>query len=423
MNLFEATESQVRNYSRHWPVVFKRAFESRLYDESGKSFIDLFAGAGALNYGHNHPILKTALINYLQADGLVHSLDMWTDSRREFLRTFRDLILIPRGLDYKVQFPGPAGTTAIEAAIKLARKATGRQTIVGFTGAFHGMTLGALSITGRFGSAVGSSGTLEGFAPPLPYCDEADAMSGLDQVDRFLTGSSSSGKPAAVIVETVQGEGGINVAAPSWLSGLSEICRSRDILLIVDDVQMGCGRTGPFFSFERAGLKPDIVCISKSISGYGLPLALTLIRPDLDRWEQGEHSGTFRGFTPAFVTGSKALTLFWSDDTLARNTMAKNRVIHKTLRRISLQNQDLEIKIRECGLALGIEFSTAETASAVAQESFVRGLLVETAGTLGNVVKLLPPLTISDSDLTEGLSIFQDAVSEVSCNTKIALAQ
>lgn len=422
MNLFEATESQVRNYSRHWPVVFKRAFESRLYDESGRPFIDFFAGAGALNYGHNHPVLKSALINYLQTDALIHSLDMWTGSRREFLRTFRDLILIPRGLDYKVQFPGPAGTTAIEAAIKLARKATGRQTIVGFTGAFHGMTLGALSVTGRFGSVLGSSGTPEGFAPPLPYCTDTDCMSRLDLIDRFLTGGSSSEKPAAVIVETVQGEGGINVAAPTWLRSLSEICRSRDILLIVDDVQMGCGRTGPFFSFERAGLRPDIICISKSISGYGLPLALTLIRPALDAWEQGEHSGTFRGFTPAFVTGSEALTLFWSDDTLARNTMAKSQVIHKTLRTISLKHQDLELKTRECGLAFGVEFRTAEMASAVAQESFVRGLLVETAGILGNVVKLLPPLTISDIDLTEGLSILQDAVSEVSRNTKIALA-
>ena len=423
MNLFEETESQVRNYSRHWPVVFERAVESRLYDESGRYFIDFFAGAGALNYGHNHPILKAALIDYLQADRLIHSLDMWTVARREFLLTFRDLILIPRGLDHRVQFSGPAGTTAVEAAIKLARKVTGRNTIVGFTGGFHGMTLGSLSIAGRSGTGMGHSGTLAGFAPPLPYCNHSTYDSGFDELDRLLGGSSTSAKPAAVIVETVQGDGGINTATPDWLRSISELCRSRNILLIIDDIQMGCGRTGPFFSFEHANLSPDIICLSKSISGYGLPLALTLIRPDLDTWEPGEHSGTFRGFTPAFVTASKALTLFWSDNTLAESTLAKYEVIHRALRRISAEHHELGFTIRGRGLAIGVEFRTAEMASAVAQESFARGLLVETAGVLGNVIKFLPPLTISADDLTEGLSIFQKAVSVASRNTKIEVTQ
>jgi diaminobutyrate-2-oxoglutarate transaminase len=423
MNLFEETESQVRYYSRHWPVVFERAFESRLYDESGRSFIDFFAGAGALNYGHNHPVLKAALIDFLQADGLIQSLDMWTVPRSEFLRVLRDIVLIPRGLDHKVQFPGPAGTTAVEAAIKLARKVTGRNTVVGFTGGFHGMTLGSQSIIGGSDSEMGGSGTRAGFARPLPYCTQSTYKSGFDTVDRLLGGSSTSIKPAAVIVEVVQGEGGINIAATEWLRSLSEVCRSRNIIFIVDDVQMGCGRTGPFFSFERAGLRPDIICLSKSISAYGLPLALTLVRPDLDTWKPGEHSGTFRGFTPAFVTASKGLTLFWSDDTLARSTSAKSEIISRALLKISSDYHELGVTIRGCGLAFGVEFRTAEVASAVAQESFACGLLVETAGALGNVVKFLPPLTISADDLTEGLSIFQKAVSVASRNTKIEVPQ
>jgi diaminobutyrate-2-oxoglutarate transaminase len=348
---------------------------------------------------------------------------MWTAPRREFLRALRDIVLIPRGLDHKVQFPGPAGTTAVEAAIKLARKVTGRNTVVGFAGGFHGMTLGSLSIIQGSSSEMGALGTPAGFARPLPYCTQLTYKSGFDTVDRLLGGSSTSIKPAAVIVETVQGEGGINIATTEWLRSLSEVCRSRNIIFIVDDVQMGCGRTGPFFSFERAGLRPDIICLSKSISAYGLPLALTLVSPDLDTWEPGEHSGTFRGFTPAFVTAAKGLALFWSDDTLARSTSAKSEVISKALHKISSDYHELGTTIRGCGLAFGVEFRTAEVASAVAQESFARGLLIETAGALGNVVKFLPPLTISADDLTEGLSIFQKAVSVASRKTKTAVAQ
>jgi diaminobutyrate-2-oxoglutarate transaminase len=306
MGIFEERESEVRSYCRKWPAIFDRATGSWLYDKSGRAYLDFFAGAGALNYGHSNPVLKEALLEYLARDGVIHSLDMHTVAKAEFLIALDELILRPRGLDYKVQFPGPAGTIAVEAALKLARKVTGRTEVACFTDGFHGMTLASLAVTGNSFHRRGAGLPLT-HARRLPY----DRPGGADPPDfaRFdqLLDGSGPGLPAAVIVECVQGEGGINVASPAWLRGLAERCRRHKILLIVDDVQMGCGRTGPFFSFEVAGIQPDIVCLSKSIGGYGFPLALTLLRPELDVWAPGEHSGTFRGIDPALVAGGTAL--------------------------------------------------------------------------------------------------------------------
>ncbi len=288
MSIFESLESQVRSYCRGWPTVFDRATGSHLYSEDGREYLDFFAGAGALNYGHNNPVLKAALLEYLGRDGVTHALDMTTVAKRDFLETFQDTILRPRELDYKVMFPGPAGANAVEAALKLVRKVTGRESIINFTNAFHGMTLGALSVTGN-SLKRGGAGIPLVHATPMPYDNYFDGQTPDFLFFEKLLQDSGSGlnEPAAVIVETVQGEGGINVARMEWLQGLAELCQRHDILLIVDDVQMGCGRTGPFFSFEAAGITPDVVCLSKSIGGYGLPLALTLIRRDLDIWEPG----------------------------------------------------------------------------------------------------------------------------------------
>ncbi|MGH3851023.1 MAG: aspartate aminotransferase family protein, partial [Pseudonocardiaceae bacterium] len=302
MSIFDTLESQVRSYCRSWPAIFDRATGSWMYDEEGKPYLDFFAGAGALNYGHNHPELKQALVEYIQRDGVTHGLDMTTVAKREFLERFQQVVLEPRGLNYKVQFPGPTGANSVESALKLVRKVTGRESIINFTNAFHGMTLGALSVTGN-SMKRGGAGIPLVHATPMPYDNYLDGQTpDFLWFERLLEDSGSGlNEPAAVIVETTQGEGGLNVARYEWLKGLEELCRRYDMLLIVDDVQMGCGRTGPFFSFEPAGITPDIVTISKSISGYGLPMALTLIRPELDVWEPGEHNGTFRGNNPAFV--------------------------------------------------------------------------------------------------------------------------
>jgi diaminobutyrate-2-oxoglutarate transaminase len=221
-------------------------------------------------------------------------------------------------------------------------------------------------------------------------------------------------RPAAVILETVQGEGGVNVASHEWLLGVAERCRRHEIPLIVDDVQMGCGRTGPFFSFEVAGIEPDIVCLSKSISGYGLPLALTLIRPDLDIWEPGEHNGTFRGFNPALVTGAAALRAYWRDDELERSSIAKGVRIAGALAALAQSVPGVQIEHRGRGMVHGLAFERAELAGRVSAGAFDRGLLVERAGPRDEVVKLLPPLTVTDAELDQGLALLADAV-EAAC--------
>ena len=413
MNVFEALESDVRSYCRNWSVVFDRAQGSELFDESGRAYLDFFAGAGALNYGHNPRPLKKALIDYIERDGVTHSLDMYTSAKQAFLERFSEVVLKPRNLDYKVQFPGPTGTNAVEAALKLARKVTGRESIVSFTNAFHGMTLGALAVTGN-SMKRGGAGIPLVHATPMPYDNYLDGHTA-DFVwfERLLLDSGSGlNKPAAVIVETVQGEGGINVARAEWLRGLADLCARHDILLIVDDVQAGCGRTGPFFSFEEAGITPDIVCLSKSLSGYGLPLALTLMRPELDVWEPGEHNGTFRGNNPAFVTGTAALD-FWVDGTLEAQTRAKGAQVSAALTTIASSNGAHVVDVRGRGLLWGLQLADPAKASAVAAEAFENGLLVETSGPEGEVVKVMPPLTTTPEELDRGLDILAKSVKQV----------
>jgi len=338
MDIFTHLESEVRSYSRSWPTVFEKASGSWLRSESGKDYLDFFAGAGALNYGHNNPILKSALVDYIMSDGITHGLDMNTVAKRRLLETFEQLVLKPRGLDYKVQFPGPTGTNSVEAALKLARKVTGRESVINFTNAFHGMTLGALSVTGNSMKRAGAGVPLV-HATPMPFDNYFNGVTEDFQWFSRVLDDAGSGlnRPAAVIVETVQGEGGVNIARPEWLRALADLCQERDILLIVDDVQMGCGRTGPFFSFEVAGITPDIVTLSKSIGGYGLPLALTLFKRELDVWGPGEHNGTFRGNNPAFVTATAALEHYCRRQARARNA-AQGRAhpadVHEPVRHV-----------------------------------------------------------------------------------------
>lgn len=411
MTIFETLESEVRSYCRSWPVTFDRASGSRMWDVDGNEYVDFFAGAGALNYGHNHPDLRGPLLEYLSSDRVVHSLDMNTVAKAEFLERFNEVILKPRGLNYKVQFPGPTGTNAVESALKLARKVTGKESIISFTNAFHGMTLGSLSVTGN-SMKRGGAGIPLVHATPMPYDNYLDGVTpDFIWFERLLQDSGSGlNEPAAVIVETVQGEGGINVARLEWLHGLAELCKRHELLLIVDDVQMGCGRTGPFFSFEAADIVPDIVCMSKSISGYGLPMALTLFKPELDVWEPGEHNGTFRGQNPSFVTATAALN-FWTDNLLEKQVLRKGEQIDQALREVIEPFDGVEARGR--GLIRGVAFDQPELAGAVQKEAFARGLLLETSGPEGEVVKMMPPLVIDDDDLAEGLMIAAKSIEAV----------
>lgn len=408
LDVFDALESRVRSYCRDWPVVFSRAKGCRLYDEGGRSYLDFFSGAGALNYGHNHPALLAPLLEYLQSGAIVHSLDMHTGAKRRFMERFRDLILEPRALDYKLMFPGPTGTNSVESALKIARKATGRQHVLSFTNAFHGMTLGALSVTGNSMKRQGAGIALTN-ASKIPYDDYFNgATDDFLWLERVLEDSGSGvDKPAAVIVETVQGEGGVNAARPEWLRALAELCERHEILLIVDDVQAGCGRTGTFFSFEEAGIVPDIVCLSKSISGFGLPMALTLICPELDVWEPGEHNGTFRGHNLAFVTAAAALDRFWADDLFAKELAERIEQLHQGLGRIAAAHEGASVRGR--GMLAGLDFPDPTAAERITARAFELGVLLETSGPQGEVVKVMPPLTIDADDLAEGLELLSQA--------------
>ncbi len=410
---FERLESEVRGYVRSFPTVFTKAKGSEMWDEGGRRYIDFFAGAGVLNFGHNPPALKGTLLEYLTHDGVVHGLDMATAPKRTFLERFEEVILKPRSMNYKVQFCGPTGTNSVEAALKLARKVTGRQNVVFFSNAFHGMTLGSLAATGNSRKRCGAA---------VPLCHTStmpfDGYFGpdfntLEFLERFLTDSSSGlDKPAAVILESIQAEGGVNVASFEWLKGLRELCTRHGILLILDEIQVGLGRTGPYFSFTPAGIEPDLITLSKSLTGYGMPMAILLMRPDLDQWTPGEHNGTFRGFNPGFVTATKALEEFWKGDGLTPETERKGAKVAKHLEQLAEEHNWVKGAVRGRGLIQGLvmEPGVAEALSAAA---FEEGLVIETSGPKSEVLKVLPALTIPDELLDEGLALLTRALEKV----------
>jgi len=411
MNIFQKTESEVRTYSRSFPVTFTKAKGAVLTTEDGKEYVDFLAGAGTLNYGHNNDVLKQALVDYIMADGLTHGLDMQSEAKAEFLNTFRDLILEPRGMgDFKVMFTGPTGTNAVEAALKLARKVKGRSNIISFTNGFHGVTGGALAATGNQHHR-GGMGTSMPDVTRMPFDgylgEGVDTTEYLDQV--LSDPSSGVDHPAAVIVETIQGEGGLNAASFEWLRNLEKVCRRHDMLLIVDDIQSGCGRSGRFFSFEEVGIKPDIVTLSKSLSGYGLSFAVTIFRPELDIWSPGEHNGTFRGNNHAFVTAATAFKAFWSDDSFQKEVQRNAKKLREGLQTIIRKHGSKTLQLKGRGLMSGIECPDGDLAGAVIKSAFEQGLVIETSGAHDQVVKCLVPLVITDEQIEFGMKVLDKA--------------
>jgi diaminobutyrate-2-oxoglutarate transaminase len=412
MRIFEELESKVRGYIRAFPAVFDTAKGSCLFDEHGKKFIDFFAGAGTLNYGHNNPAITQALIDYLQRDGIVHALDKATLAKQAFMQKFSDTILGPRDLQYKMQFTGPTGTNAVETALKLARMVKRRSNIIAFTNAYHGLTMGSLAVTGNAFYRDEAYGVRHNTAfMPFDGYFGADVNT-IDYLRRFLSDQSSGvDLPAAIIVETVQGEGGIHVAHAEWLCQLEQVCREFDILLIVDDIQMGNGRTGTFFSFERAGIKPDMVILSKSL-GAGLPMALLLMRPELDQWQPGEHTGTFRGNNLAFVAATKALA-YWDNDDFANAVKHKGRIMETELKKMAEKYNQVITDVRGLGMVWGLESFTSGLPGEISRKAFDKGLVIELSGADDHVVKFLPALTIEEDTLRRGLAIIDEALGEI----------
>ncbi len=406
----ERMESEVRGYVRVFPTVFDKAQGSILTDTAGKKFIDFFCGAGTLNYGHNNPAANQALIEYIQDDGIQHSLDTATRAKVEFLQTFDRVILKPRKLDYKIQFTGPTGTNAVEAAIKLARKIKQRSHVIAFTHAYHGHTLGSLALTGNdyYHNEFYGSRSNVSHLPFDGYMGNVDTSEYLDKV--LSDPSSGIPVPAAIILETIQGEGGINVASDTWLRKIESICQKHDILLIVDDIQVGNGRTGKFFSFEHAEITPDIVCLSKSLGG-GLPFSINLIKPECDAWQPGEHTGTFRGNNLAFVT-AKSVLEHWEGDFEAE-IAERGQIVEQRLKSIAERYKHRGFSYRGRGMIWGLATLSGATAKSIIQEAFESGLLIESSGADDEVIKILAALTIDIPTLNKGLDIFENAIDTI----------
>ncbi|MGE3692479.1 MAG: diaminobutyrate--2-oxoglutarate transaminase [Novosphingobium sp.] len=409
-SLYERRESQVRSYSRAMPREFVSAEGPWMFDSKGGRYLDFLSGCSSLNYGHNHPVLKAALLDYIESDGIAHSMDLYTEAKAGFLEALEEVILKPRGLDYRAMFTGPTGTNAVEAAIKLARKVTGREMVIAFTNGFHGMTLGSLACTGNASKRGGAGVPLSHVAhEPFDgyFGPEVDTAELLEQ--RLTDPSSGLDAPAAILVETVQGEGGLNVASPAWMRKIADIAKLHGALLIVDDIQAGCGRTGDFFSFEDMGIKPDIVTLAKSLSGMGLPFALTLVRPKFDIWSPGEHNGTFRGNNHAFITAAAALRHFWSDPSFLADIKRRGDLLERKLDHMAEAH---EFAIHGRGMMRGINVGSGELASAITSEAFVRGVIIETSGAHDEIVKVLAPLTIEDDQFEQGLDILAACIEE-----------
>ncbi|HLZ17493.1 MAG TPA: diaminobutyrate--2-oxoglutarate transaminase, partial [Cyclobacteriaceae bacterium] len=351
---------------------------------------------------------KQAALSFIEKNSIVHCLDMDSKIKDVFLEKFDSIILKPRGLHYKVQFSGPTGTNAVEAAVKLSRIVTKRRKIISFTHSFHGMSATSFALSGSLEAnhKINPAQDVIFFPYDNFFGEKTDT---LEYLKKMISEPGSGVElPAAIILETVQAEGGINIAGIKWLQGLREFTSENGILLIVDDIQVGCGRTGGFFSFERAGIVPDLVLLSKSISGFGLPLSLVLIKPEFDLWKPGEHNGTFRANNLSLCTASEALNL-WKDGSLEKSTESKANRIGQRLGELMDKSGHVR-DIRGIGMIWGVEFENGSIAKKIARSLFSQGMLIEACGNDDQVLKLLPPLTISEKNLDKGLDMLVHTV-------------
>ncbi|MGO3507524.1 aspartate aminotransferase family protein [Brachybacterium tyrofermentans] len=412
--VFESHESTIRGYCRNYPTVFASASNARQVDEDGKSYLDFFAGAGVLNFGHNNPRMKDALIAFLQADGVAHSLDTYTTTKRDFIARFQEVVLEPRGMDHKMQFMGPTGSNAVEAAMKLARLATGRREIVAFSHGFHGMTLGSLAATANHAFRQWAGVPLE-HIQRLPFETAPGGESAIaDYAAALRDPSSGLRPPAAFLVEAVQAEGGVNVASTEWLHEIQDLAHEVGALFIIDDIQAGVGRTGGYFSFDGMGLDPDIITLAKGLGGFGTPIAMNLNKPEVDaHWSPGAHTGTFRGQGLSFVAGTVALDYF-TDEAFLAEVLAKGQRMRDRLESIAAKNPDRGWEVRGRGMMQALDTHDGAFAKRVQQAAFEAGLLIGPCGSEGRVIKLIPPLTIPEDDLAAGLDLLEGALAAAS---------
>ncbi|MCF3972156.1 diaminobutyrate--2-oxoglutarate transaminase [Paracoccus salsus] len=417
-DIFSRRESEARSYCRSIPAVFSSARGSIMTSEDGRDYIDFLAGCSSLNYGHNDPDMKAALIEHISADGIAHGLDLHTTTKARFLEAFERHILAPRGMDHRVMFTGPTGANAVEAAMKIARKSTGRTNIIAFTNGFHGVTMGALAATGNSYHRGGAGMDTQGITR-MPYDGFAEGVDGAALLDQMLSDASGGiDAPAAIMLETIQGEGGLNAASGEFVRKIAEIAKKHGALLIIDDIQAGCGRAGTFFSFEEMGVVPDLVPMAKSIAGFGLPLALVLVRPEHDVFGPAEHNGTFRGNTHAFVTARVAIEKFWADDSFKTELAEKAKLIESRLGELVTMIPGAYLKGR--GLMRGVDVGSGELAGKICARAYEKGLIIETSGSEDQVVKVLAALTTPVEIFQKGFDILMESAREILETTHIA---
>jgi diaminobutyrate-2-oxoglutarate transaminase len=388
--------------------VFATASGSTITNEHGVDYLDFFAGAGALSYGHNNPVLVEVAIDHLRQGKLLHSLDTFTEDKRRFLSAIHDLILEPRQLDMVVQTVGPTGATAVEAALTLAQRITGKRAVVGFAGGYHGMSYRAASVSASMAGreTVAHLGAFVAL-PFVEHLTEGD----LDLLDQALAFTIDGERVGAIIIEPTQGEGGARPFDPAYLGALRKIASAHDVVVIADEVQAGVGRTGPFFSFEGSGLDPDIICVSKSISGLGLPMAINLVRRSLDTWAPGEFTGTFRGNNLAFATSATMLETYWTTADQEKATEERGILVRNHLSAISEEFSGGKWEVRGNGMLSGLQVTTGDLADAICDAAFADRLIVETCGAGGKTIKVLAPIVTSMEQLTDGLTRLRGAVA------------
>jgi diaminobutyrate-2-oxoglutarate transaminase len=409
MNILERYESVSQNYVRNSRIAFDGARGSELFDENGNRYIDFHSGGSSLSHGHNNAEVRDALIRYLSANRVMQTCDKTSVAKREFVERFVKTVLQPCDMGYRILFTDPAGGTAAELALRLSRPHKNRTNIIAFTNASHGLADGSLSVMSKHLSRHQSPGQRSNTVF-MPYCGYfGEGTDTVAYLRRYLEDSASGlDLPAAAIVETTQVHGGVHVASAEWLTSLERLCREFEILLIVDESHTGFGRVGPFFSFQDAGLKPDMVVAPNAIAG-GLPMSMLLVRPELDFWRPGEQVGSFQGDSLAFVAATELLKQ-WSDER-QREVALRSAILAEELSGVVARFRNRKIAVRGTGMIWGLDFGRPGSAAVVSAWALERGLVVEPARLRDEVLLVLPPVMIDEAILREGLARLTQVVS------------
>ncbi|HEX8834173.1 MAG TPA: aspartate aminotransferase family protein [Abditibacteriaceae bacterium] len=424
-------ESNARTYPRRIPIVISRARGIYLEDLDGRQFIDCLAGAGTVALGHNHPVVVEAIRNALDQEIPLHTLDLMTPVKDEFVTELFDALPSEFARHARIQFCSPSGADATEAALKLVKTATGRRSVFSFLGGYHGMSNGALSLTGNLGAKMAVSGLMPdvNFLPypydyrcPFGMGGEAGHRTGSHYIESVIRDPESGIVPAAaMIMEAVQGEGGVIPAPKAWLHEMRRITEENGIPLIFDEIQSGFGRTGKMFAFEHSGVIPDVLLLSKAIGG-SLPLSVVVYHEKFDTWQPGSHAGTFRGNQLAIAAGLATIRYIRKEG-LPAHAEAMGTRLMAHLRQLQSDVPYIG-DVRGCGLMVGVEIVNPageanhrgihpqhqSMARRIQQECLRRGLIIELGGRHGSVVRFLPPLIVTAEQIDTICEIFATAV-------------